>query len=240
MDTDRLRQAAVVGGVVTGIVAGATGDYGSADETDSLVIPANYAFGIWGPIYAGALAYASYQALPSKRTDPLLRGVGWPSAVGYLASGLWVHVLPRKRFFVTEALLAITVAAAAVAYGRTAGEQPGPQETWLVRTPLGLYAGWISLAAAASTTEALLLEDVGGLGLGETPWAVLVVLAAGAIAGGVAWRVPNSPAYPAAVSWGLAGTAVQQFRRSQPVGVAAAVVSALLARTAARTAGHRR
>lgn len=234
MDLDVCRQSAVVGGLITGIALATRGDYGSADETPSLVIPANYAFGIWAPIYAGAVAYAGYQALPSQRDDPVLRRAGWASAVGYLSSGLWALVLPQKRFWATEALLATTMASAAVAYARTVDGEATTAQRWLVRAPLGAYAGWITLATAASTTEALLLEGVGGLGLGEVPWAVLVLAAAGAVAAAVTQRVPASPAYPAAVVWGLVGTAVQQLPRSRLVGATAAAVAAGVGAVAAR------
>jgi hypothetical protein len=55
MTWDGVRQAVVVGSVVGGIVSGATGDYGEAGPSPSLVLPADYAFTIWGPIYAGSI-----------------------------------------------------------------------------------------------------------------------------------------------------------------------------------------
>ena len=55
MDRDRWRQVGVVTAVVGGLGLGASGDYGSATTSQSLVIPADYAFGIWGPVYAGSL-----------------------------------------------------------------------------------------------------------------------------------------------------------------------------------------
>ncbi len=36
-----------------------------SDATRALITPAGYAFSIWGPIFAGALAWAVYQALPA-------------------------------------------------------------------------------------------------------------------------------------------------------------------------------
>ena len=46
-------------GVVAGPLSGAAGDYGDADDSRSRVLPANYAFGVWAPTYAGSRAYAA-------------------------------------------------------------------------------------------------------------------------------------------------------------------------------------
>ncbi|MGY1779447.1 hypothetical protein [Geodermatophilus sp. SYSU D01036] len=76
MDRDVLRQAAVVAGVLGGMVSGVTGDHGDGAESDSRVLPADWAFGVWSPVYAGSLAYAAETARPSRRRGPSCRS--WP------------------------------------------------------------------------------------------------------------------------------------------------------------------
>jgi len=77
---DVARQAATVLGVIFqiggGALAGETVGRVSA-ENPTLVVPADYAFTVWGPIFALSLAYTVYQALPGQRQNPLLRRVGW-------------------------------------------------------------------------------------------------------------------------------------------------------------------
>ena len=58
------------------------------------------------PIFSLALAYAIYQALPFKRTDPLLRKIRWFAALGSSSNGLWEllhltqqYVLAQLVFF---------------------------------------------------------------------------------------------------------------------------------------------
>jgi len=232
MDSDRVRQAAVVAATTVGIAVGLAGDYGSANASGSTIIPANYAFGIWAPIYAGSLAYAFHQARPGRRTDPLLRRIGWPSAIAYLTVGLWVHA---DSLWVYEGLIATSLAAAAVAYGRLGARTPSTDasETWLVRVPLGLFTGWVTLAAAAGTTEGLLERGVRELGLGAEPWGVLVLLAAGAVATAVTVRIPATSAYPAAVTWGLVASAIQHLPTTPATGATAGAMAALVAATGA-------
>ena len=86
---DVARQAATVVGALFQVLAGAIVPIGAiAGETPSLVIPAYYAFAIWGPIFLFCLAYATYQALPANRHDPLLRRVGWFFAGAFFLNGL--------------------------------------------------------------------------------------------------------------------------------------------------------
>lgn len=46
-----------------------------SDVVRSLVTPAGWAFSIWGPLYAGSLVFAVYQALPSQRDNGLLASI---------------------------------------------------------------------------------------------------------------------------------------------------------------------
>ncbi len=235
VDRDLVRQAAVVAATVGGVVSGATGDYGDGPQTPNLTVPAHYAFTVWAPIYAGSLAYAARQVRPAARTDPLLRRTGWPAAAAFGLAGCWVRVQSHPRLQL--GLIGATAVATAVAYrrasplpgdsaGRTGprGEAATPAgpgvdraeavDRWTVRIPLGLFAGWISLATAAGGIEALLaardgtlpvsvpVSSAGALGLAST--AAVAVIA----------TVPVSTAFPVAVAWGLVGTAVRALDRT--------------------------
>lgn len=220
-----LRPAAVLAGVVGGLVSGATGDYGDADESASLVLPADWAFGIWGPVYAGSLAYAAQSLRPSRRDDPLLRRTGWPAALAYAGAGTWVRLQdpPRRQL----PAIALTMAAAATAYTRARPAGPADaasaEDRWTVRVPLGLFAGWITLATAAATTEVLLAEGLDTPAPVRDTCAVAVLGPAGGVAATVARRFPVSTAYPAAVVWGLTATAVRSLPRRRIPGAAAAL-----------------
>ena len=63
-----LANALPINGIQTGKIS---------DKYFTLFTPAGYVFAIWGVIYLGMLAYMVYQALPSQRTNPRLRAIGW-------------------------------------------------------------------------------------------------------------------------------------------------------------------
>ena len=69
MSVDTARQTMNVIGALFQIVAGPLGMWifgvsmgEISDANSTLVVPAGYAFSIWGPIFALCLAYAVYQA----------------------------------------------------------------------------------------------------------------------------------------------------------------------------------
>ena len=89
-------------------------------ENGTLVVPADYAFSIWGLIFLLCLAYAAYGALPANRESPLLRRVGWFSAGAFLLNGLWEVLFPARQFLFAQVVIVAIFVCAAVAYLRIA------------------------------------------------------------------------------------------------------------------------
>lgn len=245
---DRIRQIVVLLGVVGGITLGVTGDYGadgpllvdsSGDGSDSPILPAGYAFFIWGLIYLGALAFAVHHARPSRAGDPMMRRVGWFAAAAYLGQGLWSRTAELGQLALTETVVAATLVAAVLAYRPTV-TRPADLDraaVRLVRAPLALHLGWLTLAAILTTTEALRAAGAGDLLLGPTVWSVVLLVVAGVIAGAVTLLRPGSLAFPGAIVWGLVAVVVEQAPTSTPIAVTAAAAAAVVAAAAARTAG---
>ncbi|MEO6338607.1 MAG: hypothetical protein ABIO39_01100 [Caulobacteraceae bacterium] len=186
-----------------------------AADGDSTLRAAGYAFSIWGVIYAGLIAYAVYQALPSTAETPLLHLFGWPSAVATLGCGLWIAAAAADAKWATVAIIFTSAGALlrpllqrsaylAVAEGR---------DRRFVLWPLGLLAGWLTIASALNLLTVLTAE---GLipPLMVLGWANggIVVVAATALY--VTGRT-RLPAYPIPIAWGLAAVFVAE-RQAQP------------------------
>lgn len=239
-DRDLVRQIVTAGAIGGGFLVGVSGDYGDGRTSPSLVLPSGYAFAIWTPIYAGLFSHAIYQALPAQRRDPLLRRTGWATACAVGISGFWVWTqdIPGLEMV----LIGATTTAALTAYLRSSPQQETGARTsrdhWLVRVPLGLFAGWISVATVAGGGEALIAAGIRAPWPGVEAWSTAVLLGAGAAAGSIAWRRPVSFAYAAAVSWGLVAVAVRNLPDHPVPGVAALVAGAAVA--AVGLAGVRR
>lgn len=202
-------------------------------ENGTLVVPADYAFAIWGPIFVLCLVYAVYQALPANRESPLLRRVGWFSAGAFFSNGLWEILFPARQFLLAQAVILAIFACAAVAYLRLARSQRGvlsAAERWLVALPLGLLFGWITaatLVSFATTFVALgLLEGrTGEAMLGATLLLTGSLIASAVLLAGEAAPPQGYLAYGAAVLWAFVAVIVNQYDASILTTVAALVAA---------------
>ena len=119
----------------------------------TLIDPAGYAFIIWAPIFLLSLAYAVYQALPSRQRDTFLRRVGWPLAGAFFLSGLWEIAAPLGRLGVAQVLIAGMLVCLAVAYLRLVRSGRASlswADRWLVALPIGVYFGVVANQYQAS------------------------------------------------------------------------------------------
>jgi hypothetical protein len=187
-----------------------------SDRYPTWVVPAGYAFSIWGLIFALCIAYAIWQLLPAQRTNPLLRRVGWLTAAAFAGSTAWEFVFPAGMYGLSVVLIVATLVSLAVAVARMVGwREPlsGP-ERLLVWMTCGVYLGWITVATVANVAQALTAAGVVELGLGGETWGVAMLIAAAAIACAVTLATRNA-GYALAVTWAL--VAVFIARRQPPV-----------------------
>lgn len=242
MSLDTVRQTTNVVGALFQIVAGPLGAliFGVgvgmvSDANSTLVVPAGYAFSIWGVIFALCLAYAVYQALPTKRENPLLRWVGWFSAGAFLLNGVWSLVFPARLFVTSQVVILLVFLLAGAAFllaSRADGERrPGRTQRWLVVLPLGLLFGWITAATLVGFATTLTAVGILDGGFGEALLGAGLLLAGGLIAAGVIRSTRGGPwqgtlAYAAAVIWALVAIVVNQYDASL-LTTAAAVVAAV-------------
>jgi hypothetical protein len=203
-------------------------------ENDTLVVPADYAFVIWSPIFLLCLAYAVYQALPAHRENPLLRRVGPFTAGAFTLNGLWEILFPARQFLLAQVVIVGIFACAAVAYFRlvlVARERSlGAKERWLVALPIGLLFGWITAATLVSFATTFVALGLLEGGIGEAVLGAALLLTGGLVASVVLLAEEAAPlqgylAYTVAVLWALAGVVVNQYDESVLTTVAALVAA---------------
>lgn len=168
-------------------------------QEDPPVQPAGYAFSIWGVIYLWLLASAGY-GLWRRRED-----AGWDAPRGPLMLSLgvgaaWLPVALRSPLWATVLIWAMLLGALWALLRSPA------RDRWLLREPLGLYAGW--LTAASAVAVGLIAAGWGVPPFGAEGWAAAALLLGLAIAAGTAWRA-GSVAYPVAVAWALVAVTVR-------------------------------
>ena len=200
----------------------------SADSDATLKV-AGYAFSIWGLIYVAILAYAVRQALRQTGESLLIHRFGWPSAAAFLGIGWWVVAAAFDWEAATVVLIFASLivlllpllhnAGAIRALGRT------DRDRWLVVWPLGLLAGWLTVAAPLNLLTVATGNDALPEALSPTVWAMLAIAIVALVALGVTARL-RMLAYAQPIAWGLLGAFVAEQERNAPlayVALAAAV-----------------
>lgn len=121
-----------------------------AQEFRSPIIPAIYAFAIWGPIFILCLVYAVYQALPAQRENSVFRAIGWWTAGAFVANGAWSYAYTNRQFILAQVILLAGFVFAGGAYRRFVREASAARaknlDNWLLGPALGLLFGWITAA----------------------------------------------------------------------------------------------
>ncbi len=169
------------------------------------VTPAGYAFAIWLPIFALAIAWGIWQSLPGGRDTALARRLGWPLAMAFAANILWMLLaqFTGMGWHLVIVILGGLVFAviAFLMFVRDPGEGGIGR---MIAAPLtGLLAGWVSMAsfvnvATAARASGLIVDGAAG-----SFTAVLLLLAAGGLATAIVALVRPAIWYVAAVVWAL-------------------------------------
>src|SRR5215216_5646119 len=116
---DVARQVAVVLGAIFQVMAPALAGPAIgrvSAENPTLVVPDDYAFAMWTPIFLLALVYAVFQALPANRQNSLLRRVGWFSVLAYFSNGIWEILFPARQFVLSQVVFGGILAGAITAF----------------------------------------------------------------------------------------------------------------------------
>lgn len=258
---DLVRQVVVLVGSLVAIAAAfvGSGATGGEDQTEvgdgalaadaTLVAPGQPAFAIWSVIYTGLLAYAVWQALPSRRADARQRRVGWLVLASMLLNALWLAVVQLELLVLSVPVIVALLVVLALVHVRLVASRPrGTVEAVVLDGTLGLYLGWVSVATVANTAAVLTAGGFTELGLGGETWAVVVLAVAALVGVGLAVHSRGRLAIGAALAWGLAWIAVARSTdeprstvTAAAAGVAAAVVVvATVALRARREAARRR
>ena len=226
---DTMRQITVVFTIIATLVVNALADIlpingqntaAISDRFQVYFVPAGYVFSIWGIIYLGVIVFVIYQALPAQRANPRLRATGWWISLGGLANIAWIFLWHYEQFALTLVAMLTLLGTLIVTYIRLGiGRSKVPSsETWLVRVPISLYLGWITVATVANITEVLDYAKWNGFGIAPEIWMGIVLLAVLAIT--VLMNINRRDlVFTLVILWALAGIAIKQ------AGVSVVVIS---------------
>ncbi len=241
--TDRVRTGVLLAATAAQVLVPAVGPLLGqrpvaevSSRTPSIVTPPDWAFGVWGPIFAASAGTAVVQSMPGQRATPAARAAGWWLAAAATGNAIWEFVDQAGHYRATPPILWGIVAAAGAAH--TALQRTEPTAAARLATGSnGLLLGWTGLAASINTTDVLL--DRFGIDPDSRGGRLISLSLVGGAAAGVSAVVAASRRGAAAVasttSWGLSTLAANTPRTAVRVtgwAAVSAVAGGLLARIA--------
>lgn len=183
---DIVRQIAVVVAYVSVIVVNAlavllpingksTGEL--SDQYEIYITPAGYVFSIWSLIYLGLLAYTIFQALPSQRSNPQLRTIGWPFVVSSVANVGWILVWHYELVPLSLFLMLALIGSLITIYVRLYPyyDESSVVERWTTHVPFRIYLGWITIATIVNVTVLLYYLGWNGGPIAPETWTAIML-----------------------------------------------------------------
>ncbi len=187
------------------------GEVSSTFFAEVAIIPANYAFAIWGLIYLGLISLAIYIVLPAQQTLPRLRKMGYYLAISSLCQIIWVFLFQSLQFTLSVIAMIGILVPLMILYlrmGINLKILPSSQR-WLVNYPISIYFAWISVATIVNVASALDAADWGGWGISPQVWTSIMIVIGTMIAGIVTWQRRDG-IYGSVFVWALVAIALRQ------------------------------
>jgi hypothetical protein len=192
------------------------------------IIPANYAFAIWGLIYIGLIAYSIYQFRPVREGDATLRQVDTLLIVACIAQIAWIYLFTLRQFWLSVIAMLVILLSLIGAYlqlniGRTRASR---ERKWYANVPFSVYLGWISVATIVNIAAALYRTNWNGWGLSPEGWTVTMIIVSAIIAA-IAAIQRADVAFTLVFVWAYIAIAIRQSDEPS-IWITAAIASIVL------------
>lgn len=187
------------------------GEIANTELDGVLILPASYAFAIWGLIYVGLIAYGFYQLRPAQRQNPVYRRASMLLIVACAAQIAWIFLFSLRQYWVSLlAMLVILLSLIGIYLALGIGQQPSHRkERWNVQVPFSIYLAWISVATIVNVASALFASGWQGGPLSVQAWTV-VMLVVGAVVAAIAALQRTDVAFTLVFIWAYVAIAIRQ------------------------------
>jgi hypothetical protein len=182
------------------------GELSNTVFADVRIIPANYAFAIWGLIYTGLVAFGIYQ-LDSRRNDNIFlqRTRPWIVLVSILQCAWIVLFLYLQMFLSTLVMFGILWGLIKCYLSlHSPSKNARPLSTNWVPAVFSVYLGWISVATIVNIAATLYLWGWNGAPLSSDIWTVLLIAASVGLAL-VLYAIYTDRVFGGTIVWSIIG-----------------------------------
>jgi translocator protein len=205
------------------------GDHGRtvaqvSHDYQSLFTPADYAFAIWGVIYASTLLYAVLALLPNQLDIRFHDRVApWLVLTNALAT-LWISLFTAEHLGPSVLIILAMLTASGFMYALVNEHMASENLSRWWRVPFALWVSWLSVATIANVSLAFVAAGWDGSPLSAPVWATIMLCVAAAI--GLALNIVyRDPVVPLVIAWASAAIAVARWEDSTLVAVVGMLVA---------------
>jgi hypothetical protein len=204
-------------------------DLANGVYSDTIFIPANYAFAIWGLIYCGLIGFSFYQLpLSERRYGSVLQARPW-LILACLLQTLWVYTFVQQQLLASTLLMVGLLFAIVRCYqlAEVGHRSMSGRDRLFLHHPWSLYLAWISVATIVNV--AITLNEYGwdGFGLPRSLWTVVMMLVAAGLAAMVL-KQRRDWLYVLVVAWAILALVVRYIGTFSVASVGLLLVCGLL------------
>lgn len=218
-------------------VLNATGNLGpnpigtTSTATNPLIVPAPYAFAIWGPIYTGLVVFPIFQLFKKRENHPAWIPLRQWFAANVVANGVWLAFASYDWQWLTVVVIVFMLFSLFRINQllRRIEADGASRSYWLERLVFSLYFAWVTLATVLNVSSALHFYGWDGFGISEVTWTIIMIIVAALIAGYTSRRY-RDVAYAGVVVWAFIALAVKHMGAgTQVLGIIAGAVAVIFA-----------
>jgi hypothetical protein len=193
-----------------------------------MIIPAGYAFSIWGLIYLGLIAYPFYQWFNPHDDDPRWTKINIYYSVNVILNGLWLVFATYEWLILTViVIIAMFYTLYRINQWQFEMKNEGFEFNYLFeKLVFSIYFGWITLATALNITAALDFYNWNGFGLSDLTWS-MIILSVAALLAAIPVRKYKDNAFAGVVIWAYTALIVRHYNSEPLITTLCAVVCGL-------------
>jgi len=189
---------------------------------DPPIVPASYAFSIWGLIYLASLAFTIYQILPQQTYDTLLKDIRLFILISFFGTSLWLVFAKLKWVWVCFACILIILFGLGISFyvisfhfsDISVKSDPTTSETLLLIAPISIFFGWITVATIANLAVALKGSQIMSDGISEVIWSVILLLVASTGACLVIYYSKGNLWYACTILWAFFAIVIANLKKT--------------------------
>ena len=184
---------------------------------DTVFVPADITFAIWGPIYTALFAfcifhlYKAFTKPNNCQTNRDTLNIGWLFALNSIAAGLWLIVWVNEQLLLSVILMLIQLVTLIIIsiWAHISNPDRSVPIKIFTQFPLSIYFGWICIASIANISAWLRSTGWDGMGISESYWVIIMIGVAALISLFIVLVRRNIP-FGIVVIWALYGIVLKR------------------------------